>query len=82
MTIQEYERMKTLAEEQKQRSDKAAGAMEQLKSQLADQFQCKTIKEAKQKAMELQEQAKEQKAEAERLMEEFQTKHSQLWDNR
>lgn len=78
MTIQKYERMKALAEEQKQRSDKAAGAMEQLKSQLADQFQCKTIKEAKRKAMELQEKTKEQKATAENLMEEFQTKHSHL----
>lgn len=78
MTPNEYERMKRQLDDLTRQRDKSAGALEQLKSQLAEEFGCKTTKEGKLLAEQLREEKIALQETIDKLQAEFQTKHGSL----
>ena len=78
MTPNEYERMKRQLDDLSRQRDKAAGALEQLKSQLAEEFGCKTTKEGKLLAKQLLDEKVALQETIDKLQAGFQTKYGHL----
>lgn len=57
--VDEFQELKSTVDRMQKESDKAEGALQQLKKQMKDEFDCPTIKDAKQLVSELDQQEKQ-----------------------
>lgn len=56
--VEEYQELKETVERLQKESDKAEGALQQLKKQMKDEFGCSSIKEAKSLILSLEQEEK------------------------
>jgi hypothetical protein len=76
--IEIYQQLKTKKEKAIQNANRQQGALDQIKQQLKEQFECSSFKEAKQKLEKMKKQCEEQKQRFEKALEEFEEK----WDEK
>lgn len=78
MNLDQYQRLKAKVEAARKRADKAAGALDQLKKQLKDEFGCTDLKAAKALLKKLESSEAEAERAADAAMEAFDEKWGEL----
>lgn len=78
MKLDDYTNLKQKVDRLQRESDKAAGALEQLKSQLRKEFECSSLEEAKSLLAKLEREEVKAKKEFETAMAEFEVKWSSV----
>ena len=76
MNLSDYQKLKEKVERLQSESDRSAGALDQLKHRLNDEFECQTIKEAKLLLEQWQDELESQETEFEKASDEFAKKYS------
>lgn len=76
--IQTYQQLKTKREKAIQNINRQEGALDQIKQQLKEQFECSSFKEAKQKLEEMEKECNKQKEELEQALIAFEKE----WDEK
>jgi len=76
--FEEFDRLKNTVEEAQQKADRAVGALEQITKQLKQEFDCKSIKEAEKKLLQLKKQEETEEQDFDKAMRIFKKK----WGNK
>lgn len=74
ITEEQYRKLKQSVETAKAEADRAQGALDQLMHRLEEEFECKTLKEAKTKLKQIQAEKKEAEDAFEKEMKNYQKK--------